>query len=312
MNVDSRPISSRTSEDPIPQFEIFQGARIHRLYGTKEPTVISEKLLKAAVYAQGPKEEAGRIARVEGIEYDTVKQLALHFQNILRISNLDEFTNLTKLQLDNNIIEKIENLEGLINLTCLDLSFNRIKKIENLSTLTKLEDLSLFHNQIEKIEGMDELHDLKFLSLGKNHIEDLENVLYLRQFHNLHSLTLEGNPLTHEPTYVTYVCAFLAQLQYLDYKRILGEMRASAYQKYQITVDQMNEAQREQEEYEEGLRLRKELDIQHANAFVDEVEGDSLYNAIIEADPDGQKFVTLPLVQEVIDQYPFRIMPSSF
>ncbi|VDQ10674.1 unnamed protein product [Trichobilharzia regenti] len=90
----------------------------HR-YGTREPTVISHLLLKAACYAQGPKEEAGKIARVEGIQFNTVESLALNFQNILRIENLNGFTNLTKLQLNNNIIEKIENLDGLVNLTWL-------------------------------------------------------------------------------------------------------------------------------------------------------------------------------------------------
>lgn len=43
--------------------------------------MISQALLRAAVYAQGPKEEAGTIARVEGIEYNGVKQLALNFQS---------------------------------------------------------------------------------------------------------------------------------------------------------------------------------------------------------------------------------------
>ena len=41
------------------------------------------------------------------------------FADILRINNLWTFTNLRKLQLDNNIIEKIENLELLVNLEWL-------------------------------------------------------------------------------------------------------------------------------------------------------------------------------------------------
>lgn len=62
-----------------PYLYFLQG--IEHLYGTREPTVISQALLRAAVYAQGPKEEAGTIARVEGIEYNGVKQLALNFQS---------------------------------------------------------------------------------------------------------------------------------------------------------------------------------------------------------------------------------------
>lgn len=39
--------------------------------------------------------------------------------DILKIDNLWEFVNLTKLQLDNNIIEKIEALDSLVNLVWL-------------------------------------------------------------------------------------------------------------------------------------------------------------------------------------------------
>ncbi|VDP70887.1 unnamed protein product [Echinostoma caproni] len=152
---------------------------------------------------------------------------------------------------------------------------------------------------------MDELKSLKYLSLGRNQIADLENVLYLRQFHNLKSLTLEGNPLFQEPNYHMYIYALLSGLQYLDYKRIREDMRSAAYQKYQITVDQLNEAQHEDEEEEESWEKRKQQQLQHANAFVDELEGDNLYHAIMKADPDGQRFLSLPLVVEVVDQYPF-------
>lgn len=39
--------------------------------------------------------------------------------DILRIDNLWQFENLTKLQLDNNILEKIEGLESLVQLVWL-------------------------------------------------------------------------------------------------------------------------------------------------------------------------------------------------
>ncbi|OON23349.1 leucine Rich repeat-containing domain protein [Opisthorchis viverrini] len=186
------------------QFRTLKSSKEHRLWGTTEPTVITDTLLRAAVYSQGPKEEAGRIARVEGIEFSSVGELGLNFQtlscgtlhakwfakkkaycipckykllDIFKISNLDAFTNLTRLQLDNNIIEKIENLDGLTNLTWLDLSFNRIEKIENLENLHNLEDISLFNNQIKVIEGLDNLKKLKYLSLGRNLLDDLENPL---------------------------------------------------------------------------------------------------------------------------------------
>jgi hypothetical protein len=44
-----------------------------------------------------------------------------YFKDILRIENLWQFSNLVKLQLDNNIIEKIEGLDNLKNLIWLGM-----------------------------------------------------------------------------------------------------------------------------------------------------------------------------------------------
>ncbi|OON23350.1 hypothetical protein X801_00739 [Opisthorchis viverrini] len=89
--------------------------------------------------------------------------------------------------------------------------------------------------------------------------------------------------------------------------------RHAAYMQYQITVDQMNEKMREEEEYEEICAYRAEQAQYHANAFVDEVEGDNLYDLIMKSDPDGTKFLSLPLVGEVVEQYPFMVnlLPPS-
>ncbi|XP_029431989.1 dynein regulatory complex subunit 3 isoform X4 [Rhinatrema bivittatum] len=146
-----------------------------RLYGSIEPSVVDEDMLQKAVEEQGPKEEAGRIAKAEGIDFKDVLQLRLDFRNILKIDNLWQFVNLTMLQLDNNIIEKIEGLEMLVNLVWLDLSFNNIEAIEGLDSLVKLEDLSLYNNRIPQIENMDALEKLQVLSLGNNILTSLEN-----------------------------------------------------------------------------------------------------------------------------------------
>nr|XP_014339812.1 PREDICTED: leucine-rich repeat-containing protein 48-like [Latimeria chalumnae] len=90
-----------------------------RLYDTIEPNVIDEEMLLKAVEEQGPKEEAGKIAKKEGIDFNDVTHLRLDFRNILKIDNLWRFVKLTKLQMDNNIIEKIEGLDCLTNLVWL-------------------------------------------------------------------------------------------------------------------------------------------------------------------------------------------------
>ncbi|OWK15303.1 DRC3, partial [Cervus elaphus hippelaphus] len=169
---------------------------MNRLYDM-EPRVMDDEMLKLAVGEQGPREEAGQLAKQEGILFKDVLSLQLDFQSacpgwaraapssthspqsmvldILRIDNLWQFESLRKLQLDNNIIEKIEGLENLTHLVWLDLSFNNIEAIEGLDTLVNLEDLSLFNNRISKIDSLDALVKLQVLSLGNNHIGNMMN-----------------------------------------------------------------------------------------------------------------------------------------
>ena len=52
-----------------------------RLYDTIEPSVIDEQMLKDAVEEQGPKGEAGRIAKQEAINFGDVLSLRLDFKS---------------------------------------------------------------------------------------------------------------------------------------------------------------------------------------------------------------------------------------
>ena len=87
----------------------------------------------------------------EEIDYSTVSHLRMDFKNILIIENLENFCNLTRLELCNNNIHSIGGLQSLVNLKWLDLSFNEIHRMEGLDSLSKLEDLSLTSNKIQVI-----------------------------------------------------------------------------------------------------------------------------------------------------------------
>nr|XP_045232184.1 dynein regulatory complex subunit 3 isoform X9 [Macaca fascicularis] len=193
---------------------------MNRLCDSMEPKVMDDDMLKLAVGEQGPQEEAGQLAKQEGILFKDVLSLQLDFRNILRIDNLWQFENLRKLQLDNNIIEKIEGLENLTHLVWLDLSFNNIETIEGLDTLVNLEDLSLFNNRISKIDSLDALVKLQVLSLGNNQIDNMMNIVYLRRFQCLRTLSLSGNPISEAEDYKMFICAYLPDLVYLDFRRI--------------------------------------------------------------------------------------------
>ena len=175
------------------------------------------------------------------MHFHEMETLMFSFKNILKIDNLEGLTNLTKVQLDNNIIEKIENLDHLVNLTWLDLSFNNISKIEGLDSLTKLTDLSLLNNRIEVIENLDTLLDLNVLSIGNNAIGNLENVMYLRKFPKLRLVNLAGNPICKDPEYRPYVLSRIKKLKYLDYRLVDGDAVNTAREQYQDELMEVEE-----------------------------------------------------------------------
>ena len=53
-----------------------------RLYDTVEPSVIDEDMLQKAVEEQGPRDEAGKVAKAEGIDFGDVCSLRLEFKSM--------------------------------------------------------------------------------------------------------------------------------------------------------------------------------------------------------------------------------------
>lgn len=265
--------------------------------------MIDEAMLQNAVEEQGPKREAGRIAKQEGIDFKDVLQLRLDFRNILRIDNLWSFSSLTKLQLDNNIIEKIEGLDSLKNLIWLDLSFNNIEVIEGLDALGNLEDLSLYNNRISHIENMDHLGKLQVFSMGNNNLETLEEVAYLRRFKNLQTLNLNGNPVAEVELYKMFVAAHLPDLVYLDFRLIDENMREVANQKYQYAIEELNQNESvAQKKLEEDQIHQQEVDL-HKAAYIEYLNGPFLYESMFAEDTEAAKLAHLPGVPELLQQY---------
>lgn len=175
------------------------------------------------------------------------KHLYLHYMSFVDIRNLDEFTNLRVLWLENNMIGKIENLDNLTQLRCLYLQYNCISKIENLHCLTSLTTLNLSHNSISVIEnladlialedfnishnnlvesariaGLIEAPTIKILDLRENSMQDsdllLETLTALKQ---LKCLNLKGNRCVHDIRF--YRKLFLGQLKevvFMDDKNV--------------------------------------------------------------------------------------------
>ncbi|XP_029785066.1 dynein regulatory complex subunit 3 isoform X2 [Suricata suricatta] len=276
---------------------------MNRLYHSTEPQVMDEEMLKQAVGEQSLRDEARQLARQEGVLFKDVLSLRLDFQNIIRIDSLWHFENLRKLQLDNNIIEKIQGLEHLVHLVWLDLSFNNIEVIEGLDTLVNLEDLSLFNNRISKIGSLDALVKLQVLSLGNNDISQMMNIIYLRQFKGLRTLSLSGNPIAEMEDYKMFVCAYLPDLVYLDFQCIDDHMKELAELRYQYSIDELK-----QQEHLTQVQLAKEQAQQeeleeHKAAFVEHLNGSFLFDSMYAEDTEGNKLAYLPGVKELLQAY---------
>lgn len=216
-----------------------------------EPQVISEELLIEGV--EEPVRPDGE--PWEPIDFPGVTSLRLSFQNIIEVSNLNNFDQLLTLRLDNNIIDKIANLGHLQQLTWLDLSFNNIREIEGLEDLHNLLDLSLYHNQIEEIKGrLDGCPNLNILSLGHNNIKDLKQIDYLREFTNLRCVCLDGNKVCQHDSYNQHVLAYLPTLKYLDYMLIDRKAITQAQEGYNL--EELTEV-REREQAEQAKQKSK-------------------------------------------------------
>jgi hypothetical protein len=242
------------------------------------------------------------------VEFSSVLSLALSFQNIFKIQNLNNLYNLTKLKLDNNIICNIENLSMLSNLTWLDLSFNNIEDISGLEKMTNLTDLSLFNNNIKKIGNMDALINLQVLSIGNNDIETVESLLYLRTMQNLRVLNIKGNPVCHDAEYRYFILAYLDKIKFLDYGMVSKEEIQTAKEQYQDELEEWKEVKAVEDaaKFKDNERkVRREL-LENGN-----LEGiDSLFNDMIAGDTEIDRLLLLtgaagtsPSVQDLLDQY---------
>ncbi|XP_067008571.2 dynein regulatory complex subunit 3 [Anabrus simplex] len=266
--------------------------------------VINTEMLEKLVIDQGPKGEAGRLFAEEGVILEEVTAIRIEFLNILKIDHLWMLTSLVKLQIGNNIIEKIENLDSLVNLIELDLSFNHIEVIENLDKLVKLESLALFQNRISKIQNMEALENLMIFSIGNNFIDDWDNVIYLRQFPELRSLNMTGNPCAEKENFKEYVYTFLPNLIYYAYRMVQPAEREAACEKFSIPLRKLQEVEKEKQILIDAQREDAREVAMYSEAFMEHLNRDQLFLSMFAKDTDGQALITMSEeTQELYDHY---------
>eukprot|EP00127_Corallochytrium_limacisporum_P003159 Clim_evm8s147 gene=Clim_evmTU8s147 len=163
---------------------------------------------------------------------------------------------LVKLQLDNNVIERIEGIETL------------------------LKDLVLHEKKMRTIEGLDsQTESLQVLTIGKNLITKMADLLYLRQFKKLKSLSLEGNPICEDTRNgrKDYAIAHIPQLVYLDHRIIHDGDRKQAYNLHSASIVEI-----ETKEMDDSIQSAK-LKKAHVSGLQIEAALANLYECDVDA-----------------------------
>ncbi|EZA61485.1 Leucine-rich repeat-containing protein 50-like protein [Ooceraea biroi] len=175
----------------------------------------------------------GRFSFIENLEkYTGLKCLWLENNGIREIANLENQSELKCLYLHHNLINKIENLDWLTKLDTLNLSHNTIRRIENLDGLKFLNNLNLSHNYLQEtadIEYLRLLHAVSILDISHNRIDNCDVVDILRDMKSLRVVTLTGNPVLKQiKMYRKTMILKCKNLQYLDDRPVFPRDRACA------------------------------------------------------------------------------------
>ncbi len=116
-------------------------------------------------------------------------------ENVLR--NLSPLSNLKKLQvlyLDHNAVVELTALQNLTALQELDLSYNSIANLNPLATLRTLQQLNLRSNLIADVTAIGRLTTLTYLDLSYNKITSIS---VLSTCKNLVELLITNNQITN-------------------------------------------------------------------------------------------------------------------
>ncbi|CAL6075269.1 Conserved_hypothetical protein [Hexamita inflata] len=120
--------------------------------------------------------------------------LVINECDLCSTEGIQNATELTSLNLQNNLINDLKDLDKLTLLQHLDISNNQLFDITNVGKLTKLESLNLSNNNLIICKPLEALNLLQNLQIDGNMIQDLINVKKLVKFNwNMISEQIQPN-----------------------------------------------------------------------------------------------------------------------
>jgi Leucine-rich repeat (LRR) protein len=180
------------------------------------------KIIREAVLGKEPGTVVylDEIKTLECINICEVKNI-YKYGMIVSLQGLQNFYELTELNLTNQKIEDITPIGSLTKLKGLYLSNNKIKNIYPLRNLTELEELDLTCNQIGDANPLNYLESydkLKRLYLSNNEITDVQG---LTEIKSIEVLYLQNNEIID--------FSFLNNMESLKYLFISGDKNSKNY-----------------------------------------------------------------------------------
>ena len=168
-------------------------------------------------------------------ELVVVKSLDLSHNKLVQLGGLQPFSSLVTLDLSFNKLLKLQGLP--LGIVRLNVSNNELTSLEGISTLPFLQELdasnnkvstiamqrsspilklNLSHNRIASVLGLQNLPQLQTLELEQNYIKEVSDLRPLTTCVKLSLLTLQGNPVSENPTYWSKISQMLPSLTSID------------------------------------------------------------------------------------------------
>lgn len=174
---------------------------------------------------------------------ENLRVLLLGKNRIRKIEGLKQLLKLEVLDLHGNQIQQITGLENLSSLKVLNLAGNNIKTIgcNDFQGLISLKELNLRRNKLKRLLGFDEIPQLQKLYLSNNDIHKIEDMSSLAKALQIKELTIDGNPVTLNTDYISFLVSYLPNLQLLSTMQISEQIRRTAMA-WRFSKEQSNSA----------------------------------------------------------------------